>query len=487
MDHSQAPLLDAIRDYRAKDRYGFAPPAHRQGRGIAPDVLAVLGGDPFRADLLASGGLDDRLAHHKYLRNAEVLMADAVGADDAFFSTCGSSLSVKAAMMAVAGGSDGGLLLGRDSHKSVVAGLIFSGVQPRWITPQWDAERHLSHPPSPEQVRAGWERHPDAAAALIVSPSPYGTCADIAAIADICHERGKPLIVDEAWGAHLPFLEDLPTWAMNAGADVCVVSVHKMGMGFEQGSVFHRQGGLVDPAHLSACADLLMTTSPNVMVYAAMDGWRRQMVRDGANLLAAALALADRMRARIERIAGLTVLDAELCGHQASHDLDRLQILIDVAELGVSGYQCADWLRAEHRIDLGMTDHRRMLVTVSTADTEYTAQRLLAALTQLPDAAARMPAPPQIRLPAPDEIELDSVLTPRDAFFGPVRLVAAADAAGCIAAEQLTPYPPGIPAVVPGERLNAAVVDYLRSGRAAGMAIPDATDPELAEIRVVDR
>jgi len=160
-------------------------------------------------------------------------MADAVGADSAWFSTCGSSLSVKAAMMAVAGG-DGSLLVGRDSHKSIVAGLIFAGVVPRWITPRWDAQRHLSHPPSPAQVEQSWQRYPRAAGALIVSPSPYGTCADLAAIADVCHARGKPLIVDEAWGAHLPFHEDLPTWAMNAGADVCVVSVHKMGAGFEQ-------------------------------------------------------------------------------------------------------------------------------------------------------------------------------------------------------------------------------------------------------------
>ncbi len=78
-------------------------------------------------------------------------MADAVGAESAFFSTCGSSLSVKAAMLAVAGGADGGLLVARDSHKSIVAGLIFSGVVPRWITPRWDSERHFSHPPSPSK------------------------------------------------------------------------------------------------------------------------------------------------------------------------------------------------------------------------------------------------------------------------------------------------------------------------------------------------
>ncbi len=131
-------------------------------------------------------------------------MADAVGAEEAFFSTCGSSLSVKAAMLAVAGGGQD-LLFSRDAHKSVVAGLIFSGVQPRWIRPRWDPDLHLAHPPSPEMVAEAWERHPDACGALIVSPTPYGTCADIEGIAQACHARGKPLIVDEAWGAHLPF------------------------------------------------------------------------------------------------------------------------------------------------------------------------------------------------------------------------------------------------------------------------------------------
>jgi len=102
MDQSEAPLLDALIDYRQRNRYGFTPPGHRQGRGADDRVLEVLGQEPFRDDVLASGGLDDRRTTNKYLKRAEDLMADAVGADTAFFSTCGSSLSVKAAMMAVA-------------------------------------------------------------------------------------------------------------------------------------------------------------------------------------------------------------------------------------------------------------------------------------------------------------------------------------------------------------------------------------------------
>jgi lysine decarboxylase len=122
MKQEKTPVLDALADYHRSERYGFSPPGHRQGRGADERALAVLGKDPFRDDVLASGGLDDRMSRGGYLTAAEDLMAEAVGAQTAFFSTCGSSLSVKAAMMAVAGGSDGGLLLSRDSHKSVVAG-----------------------------------------------------------------------------------------------------------------------------------------------------------------------------------------------------------------------------------------------------------------------------------------------------------------------------------------------------------------------------
>ncbi|MBY4210337.1 PLP-dependent transferase [Rhodococcus fascians] len=485
MDQSSAPMLDGIAAYHRDGRYGFTPPAHRQGNGIDPRVTAVLGADSFRSDLLASGGMDDRRSRNNYLTRAEQLMADAVGARSAFFSTCGSSLSVKAAMMAVAGHSDSGLLVARDSHKSIVAGLVFSGVRPRWIGPRWDAEHHISHPPSPEQVRQAWEENPDAAGALIVSPTPYGTCADISAIADICHDRGKPLIVDEAWGAHLPFHPDLPTWAMDAGADICVVSVHKMGAGFEQGSVYHLQGDLVDDRYVAQCADLLMTTSPNVLLYAAMDGWRRQMVEQGHDLLGNALQLADTVRHEVDAIEGLTVLEDELLGTEASTDLDRLQVLIDVSDRGVSGYQCADWLRENHHIDLGMSDHRRILATLSFADTEKTAGRLLTALRDLASTIASFEKPPQIQLPDPNDLTLESVLLPRDAFFADTELVEAQSAPGRIAAEQLTPYPPGIPAVVPGERLSDGVVDYLTSGIEAGMNIPDATDPKMQQFRVV--
>jgi arginine/lysine/ornithine decarboxylase len=484
MDHSHAPLLDALAEYHRLDRYGFTPPGHRQGRGIDSRVREAMGLDPFRDDLLTSSGLDDRSSSNGYLQQAEALMADAVGAEHAFFSTCGSSLSVKAAMLATAG-HDGHLILGRDAHKSVVAGMIFSGLQPCWLRPSWDARLHLAHPPSPEQLTEAWQRYPHAAAALIVSPTPYGTCADIKAMAEICHEHDKPLIVDEAWGAHLPFHDELPTWAMDAGADVCVVSVHKMGAGFEQGSVLHAQGERIDFPHLSGCADLLMTTSPNVLLYAAIDGWRRQMVEQGRELLQRALDLASRLRGEISALSGLSVLEDELISKEPCRELDRLQILVDVTELGINGYQASDWLRENKRIDMGLSDHARILSTISIADDDVTADRLLAGLKGLADAADQLPEPRPIQIPDPPQLELETVNRPRDAFFSEFEDVNARDAIGRIAAEQITPYPPGIPVVVPGERINQAVIDYLLTGLDAGMVLPDPADPSLKTIRVM--
>lgn len=484
MDQNETPILDALAEYHRLDRYGFTPPGHRQGRGADARSLEVLGADTFRSDILSTAGLDDRKSSGKILSRAEELMAEAVGADKAFFSTCGSSLSVKASILAVTRGS-GDLLIGRDAHKSVVAGLILSGLQPRWISPRWDADLHIAHPPSPEDVQKMWERYPDASAALITSPTPYGTCADIEAIAEICHARGKPLIVDEAWGAHLPFHEELPTWAMSAGADICVVSVHKMGMGFEQGSIYHLQGNLVDPIRLSQCADLLSTTSANVMLYAAIDGWRRHMVQEGHEVLGRTLRLADGLRNDIEALPGLHVPGPELIRAEASHDLDPLHVLIDVAGLGISGYQAADWLRENCRIDVGLNDHRRIEATLSQSDDDQTTGRLLAGLRQLIEAAPQMPEPTPVRLPEPGDLEMETVMLPRDAFFGPVENVPVEEAPGRIAAEQITPYPPGIPAILPGEKINRAVIDYLRTGAAAGMVLPDPADPSMKTVRVV--
>lgn len=480
MDHSRAPVLEALQEFRARGYVPFTPPGHRQGKGVDPRVLDVLGREVFEADVIALNGLDDRLMSGGVIEHAQELMAHAVHAEHAFFSTCGSSLSVKSAMLSVAGPHEK-LIVPRHAHKSVVSGLILSGVSPVWISPNWDAERHLAHPPSPDRVRELFEAEPEAKGMLLVTPTDYGTCGDIQAIADVCHEFGKPLIVDEAWGAHLPFHDDLPPWGMDADADVVVTSVHKSGAAVEQSSVFHLQGDLVDPKALKAREDLLGTTSPTSLVYATLDGWRRQMVQHGELLLTAALALAVSTRTVIEDLPGLHVMEFG----DLVHSSDPLKIVIDVSGLDISGYQATDWLREHQRVTLGLSDHRRVVAQFTHADDHRSAQKLVEALRALTE--ADLPSPKPVDLPSPDELQLETAMLPRDAFFAEVEQVPAERAAGRISAEMITPYPPGAPAVLPGEVITDDVLDYVRSGLAAGMQLPDPADPELRTVRVVAR
>ncbi|WP_367325457.1 aminotransferase class I/II-fold pyridoxal phosphate-dependent enzyme [Streptomyces sp. HUAS ZL42] len=485
VDHLGAPVLEALSDYRRRGRLSFTPPGHKQARGADSAVREVLGDAVFLGDVLASGGLDDRLTRGRVLERAEELMADAVHAEHTFFTTCGSSLSVKAAMLAVAGPHER-LLIGRDSHKSVVSGLILSGIEPVWVEPRWDPERHLAHPPSAEEFERTFAACPDAKGALVTSPTPYGSCAGLRAIAEVCHRRSLPLIVDEAWGAHLPFHPDLPTWAMDAGADICVTSIHKMGSGLEQGSVFHLRGGLVPPELLRMRADLLGTTSPSVLIYAGLDGWRRQMALYGKRIMGAALDLAAEVRAAVEEIDGMHVNGRDdFCGPGLADDFDPLPVVIDISGLGITGYRAADWLREQRGLDTHLADHRRIGAQITHGDDHETTGELLAALKALAQAAPELRPAARVDVPSPADLRLSQARLPRDAFFGPTEDVPVAEAAGRVAAEMITPYPPGIPAVLPGERLTEPVLRYLRTGLAAGMYLPDPSDPELETVRVV--
>src|SRR4051794_41058203 len=328
LDHRRVPVLEALEAFRERGDLRFGPPGHRQGKGADPRVLDIVGAGVFASDVLVLNGLDDRRQSQGVIEQAQELMADAVGAEHAFFSTCGSSLSVKSAMLAVAGPGEK-LLISRNAHKSVMSAVIVNGTDPVWLHPKFDAERHLAHPPEPDDVRRALEANPDAKGVLLITPTDWGSCADIQGTADVCHELDVVLIVDEAWGAHLPFHDDLPEWGMNCDADLVVTSVHKMGGAIEQSSVFHLQGDRVDPTVLKQRMDILGTTSASSLVFATLDGWRRQMVEHGTELLGAAVALARQLREEVEGIDGLTLMGDEIVDEGYAHELDPLVLTVD--------------------------------------------------------------------------------------------------------------------------------------------------------------
>ncbi|MEU2711330.1 aminotransferase class I/II-fold pyridoxal phosphate-dependent enzyme [Streptomyces sp. NPDC007205] len=483
MDHSRAPVLEALEDFRRRGDVVFGPPGHKQGRGTDPRVADVLGIDVFRSDVLTLNGLDDRRQSQGVLEQAQELMADAVGAEHAFFSTCGSSLSVKTAMCSVAGPGEK-LLLSRNAHKSVIAAVIINGVEPIWVHPKFDTERHLAHPPEPDDVRDRLREHPDAKGMLLITPTDWGTCADIRGVADACHAYDVPLIVDEAWGAHLPFHPDLPAWGMDADADLVVTSVHKMGGAIEQSSVFHLQHDRVAPEVLKQREDLLGTTSASCLVYGALDGWRRQMAEQGHELLERAVHRAERIRAALRELPGLRVMGGEVIEEGLAAEFDPMKIVIDVRDLGISGMQAAEWLRTDRHVDVGGSDTCRISASITHADDDETEKILLDSMRSLVENAGALERRPAVRLPEPRVLELEQAVLPREAFFGPAEQVPAERAVGRIAAEMISPYPPGVPVVAPGEVITQEVLEYLRSGVEHGFLIADAADPSLKTIRV---
>ncbi|MEU2588053.1 ornithine decarboxylase [Streptomyces avermitilis] len=486
MDHSRVPVLEALQEFRRRGDVVYGPPGHKQGLGADPRVVDIVGEGVFASDVLSLNGLDDRRESQGVLTQAEELMADAVGAEKAFFSTCGSSLSVKTAMLAVAGPGEK-LLISRNAHKSVIAAVIVNGVNPVWVHPKFDAERHLAHPPEPADVRRALQVHPDAKGMLLITPTDWGSCADIRGVARACHDQDVPLIVDEAWGSHLPFHPDLPSWGMDTDADLVVTSVHKMGGAIEQSSVFHLQGDRVSPEVLKQREDLLGTTSSSSLVYATLDGWRRQMAEQGRDLLDAALRRVIRIRRAVADMPGLRLMGQEVIDAGLTAELDLLKITIDVRELGISGMQAAEWLRAHCHVDIGSSDTCRISGQITHADNDRTENLLIDSLQRLVDHAGTIEAQPPVRLPEPHALELEQAMLPRKAFFAEAEHIPADKAVGRIAAEILSPYPPGVPVVAPGEVITREVVAYLRSGMAAGMLIPDAADPTVETLRVTAR
>jgi len=253
----------------------------------------------------------------------------------------------------------------------------------------------------------------------------------------------------------------------------------------EQSSVFHLQGDLVDPTTLKQREDLLGTTSSSSLVYASLDGWRRQMVEQGQELLSAAMKLAETTRETVDGIDGLRLMGQEVVRPGGAFELDPLVFTIDVRELAITGYQAAEFARAEKHVDLGAADSCRVNARFTHSDNEKTAAVLVDTLRSLVEHSEKLETPPEVKHPSADGLQMETVMLPRDAFFGRVEQVPVDRAVGRVAAEMVTPYPPGVPVLAPGELISAEALDYLTTGIKAGMLIPDAADPEMSSIRVV--
>jgi arginine/lysine/ornithine decarboxylase len=476
-----APIYDAIEAFQSEGEYPYSMPGHK-GRAIDPRVEDLLG-QVARADISMLNAVDNRHQSWQVLSTAQQLASEAFGAKQTLYSTGGSTLSVHTALTAVARPGEE-IIIARNAHKSAISGLIHSGSRPVWIDPDYDHEWDIAHCVTPDAVSQTLDAHPEAKAVFVVSPTYYGVAGDLRSIADVCHAREIPLVSDDAWGANFAFHPELPPGAIESGVDIALGSGHKSMTSLSQTSFLSMQGELVDLDHLQLCFENFESSSSSAPLLASLDATRRQFVEHGEEMLGTALELARELRAAIGTIPGLRLMGEEVLLCPGAHGFNPLHVSIDVTGIGLTGHAASDWLRGHCGVAIELADHRRVMALITVADDRGAIERLIGALQSL--AEDRGGSDETIEVPSPAELRTEAAMTPRDAFYAPTRMVSIGEAIGEIASEMVSPYPPGIPIIVHGERYSHAIVEYLQQITAAGAMIDGVVDQSLSRVRVVD-
>jgi arginine decarboxylase len=470
----------------------FHTPGHKQGVGMERSFREFVGDNVLSIDLTQIRGLDDLLQPSGALVEAQALAAAAYGAGHTFFLINGSTSGNQCMMMAAVNPGEK-IALPRNSHKSAMGALIMSGAIPVYMQPEVDESLHMDHTVTPATVRATLEANPDIKAVYIVSPTYYGVAADLESIGEIAHEFGKSFLVDEAWGPHFAFHPALPKSALECGADLCINSTHKMLGSMSQTAMLHHQGDRIGLDRLAAVYKLFLSTSPNLVLVASLDVARKQMALEGRALLSRTIEIANEVRRRLNAIDGVYCFGEELEGRPGVFDLDPTKITITVKNLGYTGYEAEEILRRRYNVQLELADLFNCLALFTIGTTLEHAEWLVDGVKEM----AREDRPLDIFSPSgvlerrlkTGTYYLPKIptmrLSPREAFLADTEMVRFKSSAGRICAEVITPYPPGIPVIGPGEEITKEIIDYCSLELKAGVRMQGPFDTRLTRIRVV--
>jgi arginine decarboxylase len=483
----RAPYLEALVGDAAREPARLHVPGHKGGPGADPQLLEAIGERALSLDIPALTYGIDIGDEPTPFEQAQRLAADAWGARRAWFLVNGASQGNLAAGLALAHHGDA-VVVQRNAHSSAVDALVLSGLRPTFAAPELDPELGIAHCLAPATLDEALARTPRAVGAWIVSPTYFGAVADVRALAAVAHDHGVALIVDEAWGAHLAFSEQLPAHALSLGADLVISSTHKIVGSLTQSAMLHLgagPGGLIGEDAVDRAVTLTESTSPSSLLTASLDAARRLAVLHGRELLAHTMQTLADTRAQIRAIDGLDVLDERMTGRAGVFDYDPLRLAVDIRGIAATGYELAPMLRQIGDINLELYGQNVLVAVFGMGERELPeAARLVDALGE---AAARVgldPSGASTSFAAPPPWG-ELAMTPRDAFLGAQEVVPAAAAAGRIAAESLATYPPGIPNVLPGERLTAETLAYIQRTLELGGSVRGASDRLLRTVRVV--
>lgn len=473
VNQERAPLYEALAGHLKKKYTGFHFPGHGGGRGMAPRLRA-LAGQLADYDLTELPGLDDLHAPTGPIRQAEALAADLYGADASFFLVNGSTAGIQAMMLAQLRPGEK-VILPRNIHRAVVAGLVLSGAEPVYIPPPFDRDFGVCLGIPPELLARIVREHPDARAVLLVHPNYFGVAGVTAEHAALTTGADMGLLVDEAHGAHLPFQPGLPQPALASGADAAVQSTHKMGGSLTQTALLHLKGDRLNPDAVRRVLRLLQSSSPSYPLMASLDLTRRRLARQGGRIVGRMVELAGELRLGLEG-AGFPVLDADM-------GQDSTKILVSLRETGRTGLEAARLLRHRHRIQVELADPSNILFVIGSGATREGIRRLLRAMVSLvvrrPTVSRGKPTVPGGPPPIPHR-----VLTPREAFTAVSVTIHLTQSGGRVAAETVTVTPPGIPLVIMGEKITPEMIEYILEVRASGLPLT-ASDPSGDTLRVV--
>lgn len=479
----EAPLANALQAWSARRIDALHTPGHK-GRWRPPGMQAWLTTRGAACDLPAMDATGNWFAAEGPVVEAERRYARACGAAETRFLVNGSTGGVHAMLLASVGENDV-VLLSRHAHLSVFSGLVLTGAQPVYLRAEWSPAAGPL-PPTLDEIAHALEAHPRTRAVFITSPSYYGLGRSLASVAELCRRRGVLLLVDEAHGAHLPFLPKgyLPS-AISQGADLVVQSAHKTLGSLVGTAVIHRpNGSRVGAERLQAALKLVSSTSPSYLLMASLDLCRQWLEGPGAPALAAAADRATTLREEINRLRPLIALTPERATALGDCQIDPLRLMVNVAAAGLSGYEFERRLLEKYRLLGEFADRDNVAFVLGPFDSARTWTRLLRALRRLAAECKgreqKTPSAEILSIPAPVV-----AMTPREAFRRPAVTVKQAEATGRIAAETICQYPPGIPLIVQGELITDNVIAACAEGVRCGYHVT-AMDSTLVTLRVLE-
>ena len=480
LDQNQAPIYEALVKLRKKRIVPFDVPGHKRGRGN-PELVELLGEKCVGIDVNSMKPLDNLGHPISIIRDAEELAADAFGAAHAFLMIGGTTSSVQTMILSTCKAGDK-IILPRNVHKSAINALVLCGAIPIYIEMSVDPKIGIALGLENNRVEQAIKEHPDAKAILINNPTYYGICSDLRGLTDMAHEAGMLVLVDEAHGAHLHFTDKLPLSAMDAGADMAAVSMHKSGGSLTQSSIL-LIGEQMNPEYVRQIINLTQSTSASYLLMASLDISRRNIALRGKESFEKVIELSEYARREINAIGGYYAYSKELIDGVSVCDFDVTKLSVYTQGIGLTGIEVYDLLRDEYDIQIEFGDIGNILAYISIGDRIQDIERLVGALADI----KRLYSRDGKDLIAGEYIQPELVLSPQEAFYSERKSLSLDESVGQVCGEFVMCYPPGIPILAPGERITREIVDYIQFAKERGCSLQGTEDPEVNHINVIKR